>query len=115
MFEFRQLGVGAGEPTIEIYCNEKYSAGSAQYAYTPTSNDGVLDDSALVKDVVNSLPVDEPVVVEDYSNEDWPAVVVSVRVRDLDLTMDDEELYERLYPITEVMNGIDIDSYINYD
>lgn len=108
-----QLGVGINEPTIEIIrdCQFEGLTGSfIEYTFHPDKGVKSFDVNRLVGDISGRVPFLD---IEDYTHEEFPAVVVRLWCHNLDpFLMNEHEAYEAVWPFTRVMNAIDIEEYI---
>lgn len=113
MSDVMQLGVGINEPTIEIIRDFQVEGLTGSFIeYTFHLDQGVksFDEDRLYDDLEGKFPV---FTVDDYTDEEWSAVVVRSWDKDLDpLFMNEHEAYEAVWPYTRVMNEIDIEEYI---
>lgn len=118
MFVHVEMGTGLADPRMEVLLNRQEDVAVATYTYHPSggSEDGLFYGSDLLVDVADQLGgLVLDVSMDKFLDEEVPAVEVSVSVDGVADLSSEEELYARLLPITEVMNRIEVDSYIDYE
>lgn len=112
----RQIGVGIAEPTIEIR-NAANNKAWVEYTFTGVGGQGgECHPLAIREDLLMTLPaIYSDVYVIDYTDEEFPALAVIVILPGLDTDQPEEELYDELWPITQVINNLEVEAYIVYD
>lgn len=112
----RKLDTPGGDPTIHV---RDLSTGEywVEYTFENVGGDGGESyPEAIREDLRLALPyIYSNLYVIDNTDRMYPTMHVIIIIKCLDYEAFDEDLYDELWPITKVVNDIDVWSYVIYD
>lgn len=115
---FVQLPVAAGCPAIEVSFTAEADGTYSpwvSYHFTPGIEVESFDARGFLRAAKDAIPEEyfpeTNVHLENYMHEEWPAAVLEVYVPELEATYDNEGLDEELWPLTRVVNTLDVMEY----